>query len=42
MSSEVTPGSKQQITLAATPTHNLFKAALTYCSEECLHASEIE
>ena len=40
--SKVTPGGKHQITLTASPTHDLFIAALTNCSEKCLLASEIE
>ena len=42
MSSRVVPGGKQQIASAASPTHDLFIAALTNCSEKFLLASEIE
>ena len=34
MSSRVMPGGKQQIVLAASPTHDLFIATLTDCSEK--------
>ena len=34
MSSRVEPGGKQQIMLAASPTHNLFMSALTDYSEK--------
>ena len=42
MSSTVMPGGKQQIASAASPTHDLFIAALTNCSEKFLLVSEIE
>ena len=42
MSSRVTPGGKQQITLPASPTHDLFIAALTNCLEKFLMATEKE
>ena len=42
MSSRVIPGGKQQMVLTVSPTHNLFIAALTDCSEKFLQASEIE
>ena len=40
--SGVTPGGKQQIALAASPTHVLFMAALTNCLENFLLVSEIK
>ena len=42
MSSRAAPGGKQQIASAASPIHNLFKVALTDCSEKFLLGSEIE
>ena len=42
VSSTVVPGGKQQIALAASPTHDLFIVALTNCSEKFLLVSEIK
>ena len=42
MSYRVMPGGKQHITSPASPTHDLFIAALTDCSEKFLLGSEIE
>ena len=42
ISSKVAPGGKQQIASAGSPTHDLFTAALTNCSEKFLLASEME
>ena len=42
ISSRVVPGSEQKIALAAPPTHDLFIAVLTNCSEKFLLVSKIE
>ena len=41
MSSNVAPGSKQQMASATSPTHDLVMAALTSCSLKFFLASEI-
>ena len=42
MSSKAAPGGKQQIASAASPTYDLFIAALTNCIGKFLQVSEIE